>query len=484
VAAIGLSSGIITQNLFSVGNGLAASPASASPATNVTVSGSGFQANESVNLYWNNSSGTALATTTADGSGNISVVVQIPQSASGSNNLIAIGQTSAKTFTAPVTINTNWTHLGFDLANHRQNYYEFTLSTANVSQLKLKWKANLIPQANSAFLGFPSPVYANDIVYMTTDYGVLNAYNATTGAFLWKYDMGINFANLSSPLVDPDANLVFFGTVGEDFAGIPAPFYALNATTGQLVWSDILTGGSYAFPNLAFKTLYFGTSGNENSPSNLYAIDELTGHIQWQYHTPGGVWGSVAIDTNNNTVFTDEGNPNPSVVALNATTGAQIWLEPIPIYSADDDVGSAVTVDNGFVYVDSKDGSVFKLNESSGAVAWSSPIGNHSNADVSSQVVANGKVYVASLSGFFYALDAATGAVLWKIFLSGGMFSSPVLANGVIYIAGKNFYALNAATGKVLWRYNLGVISYSSPLVVNGWMYCASYNGNLYAFSL
>jgi outer membrane protein assembly factor BamB len=485
VAAVGKSSSSVIQNSFNVSNGLASSPKTTPPGTNVTVSGTGFQANEPVNLYWKSLTSPVLGAATADANGNISAVVQTPTTASsGTNSLIAVGQTSGTSYTIPVTIDTDWTHLGFNMVNHRQNYYENALNTANVGQLKLKWKANLTPQANSLFQGFPSPVYANNFVYIASDYGVLQAYNATTGTLVWQYNMGMGFANLSSPLVDPVTNLVYFGTVGEDYAGIPAPFYALNATTGQVVWSVILTGGSYAFPNLAFNTLYLGTSGNENAPSNLYAIDEMTGHIQWQYHTAGGVWGSVGIDVNTNMVFTGIGNPTPAVAALNATTGAQIWFEPIPAYSGDDDVGSAITVDNGIVYANCKQGSVFALNESSGAVIWSTPIGMHSNADVSSQVVANGTLYAASLSGFLYAMNETTGVVLWKKFLSGGLFSSPALANGVLYIAGKSFFAIDPTSGHVLWSYNLGVIAYSSPVVVNGWFYCASNDGNLYAFSL
>lgn len=485
VAVVGASSGSVTQNTFTAINGLASSPATTPPGTSVTISGSGFQVGEPINLYWNSSSGAMLGSVSADANGNISAAASTPTAASsGANSVIAVGQTSGITFTTAVTIDTTWTHLGFDLANHRQNSYENTLNTTNVSHLQLKWKANLTPQANALFQGFPSPVYANGLVYIASDYGVMRAYNAITGAQVWQYDMGMGFANLSSPLVDPVANLVYFGTVGADYAGIPAPFYALNATTGQIVWSVILTGGSYAFPNLAFNTLYVGTSGNENSPSNLYNIDEVTGHIQWQYHFAGGVWGSAGIDTSANMVFTGVANPTPAVAALNATTGALIWFEPIPAFNNDDDVGSSITIDNGIVYANCKQGSVFALNENTGAVVWSMPIGMQNNADVSSLVVANGTLYAASLSGHFYAMNATSGAVLWNFFLSNGLFSSPALANGVLYIAGRSFYAIDPTNGHVLWSYKLGVVAYSSPVVVNGWLYSASNDGNLYAFSL
>ncbi|HCI78938.1 MAG TPA: hypothetical protein DHW02_04540, partial [Ktedonobacter sp.] len=118
---------------FSVINGLAASPASASPGTGVTINGTGFQAAESVALYWDNTSGQLLTTTSADTNGNISQVVTFPANAtSGSHNMIGVGLTSQKTYTEPVTVNTNWGAFGSDDLHDRNNAYESSLGTTNV----------------------------------------------------------------------------------------------------------------------------------------------------------------------------------------------------------------------------------------------------------------------------------------------------------------------------------------------------------------
>ena len=45
-------------------------------------------------------------------------------------------------------------------------------------------------------------------------------------------------------------------------------------------------------------------------------------------------------------------------------------------------------------------------------------------------------------------------------------------------------YALNAATGARLWSYTTGNSVYSSPAVANGVVYVGSYDGNVYAFDL
>jgi outer membrane protein assembly factor BamB len=74
---------------------------------------------------------------------------------------------------------------------------------------------------------------------------------------------------------------------------------------------------------------------------------------------------------------------------------------------------------------------------------------------------------------------------------SSGEGSSPVVANGILFVAfSSNLVALNAATGAQLWSSaqgggpNVGSIHWESPIVVNGWVYCSDQSGNLTAFSL
>jgi len=47
-----------------------------------------------------------------------------------------------------------------------------------------------------------------------------------------------------------------------------------------------------------------------------------------------------------------------------------------------------------------------------------------------------------------------------------------------------NVYALNAETGTKLWSYTTGSVVFSSPAVANGVVYVGSDDGNVYAFGL
>ncbi len=111
---------------------------------------------------------------------------------------------------------------------------------------------------------------------------------------------------------------------------------------------------------------------------------------------------------------------------------------------------------------------------------WSSSIGSV----YSSPAVANGVVYVGG-GNDVYALKGRTGAKLWRRTI-GFVGSSPAVANGVVYVGGgNNVYALKAGTGALLWSYTTGSYVFSSPAVANGVVYVgAGYGGyNVYALN-
>ncbi len=455
------------------------------------MSGTGFQPNESVSLYWDTTTGNALATGTADANGNLSQPLTLPTTATyATHTIIAVGQSSKLTLNTTISIDTGWPDLGFNATHTRENTAENVLNATTAKKLLLKWKAATNIQVANSGCGAPvnvsSPVYSNGIVYYATDDGYLNAYDATTGALKWHFNSQSAFPNCSSPLVDPATGLVFFGTVGYNGAGVPTPFYALDAQTGAVKWSMLLPWNEYSFPTVYAGTLYIGMS-RELYAESLYSIDELTGYINWTHLTTGGVWGEVVVDTTTNTLYTSVGNPTPHVDALNVTTGALIWEFTPATFGSNDDVGAPLSLANGMVYVNSKSGIIYALNKSSGSVVWSTQIGAQSNQDMSAPAVSSaGVIYVGSNDSPLYALNANTGAVLWKYTTRGPIYSSPAIANGLVYFASTDhrFYAVDATTGTLVWTYLTGGQSYSSPIVVDGWLYCGSSDGNLYAFSL
>jgi len=101
----------------------------------------------------------------------------------------------------------------------------------------------------------------------------------------------------------------------------------------------------------------------------------------------------------------------------------------------------------------------------------------------SSPAVAEGVVYIGSYDDNLYALDAKSGKLLWKYETGDHVCPSAAVAEGVVYIGSydDNLYALDATSGKLLWKYKTGDDVCSSAAVAEGVVYIGSYDDNLYA---
>ena len=141
---------------------------------------------------------------------------------------------------------------------------------------------------------------------------------------------------------------------------------------------------------------------------------------------------------------------------------------------------SSPAVDNGYVYIGSKDNNVYQLNATniSQLIAYY-PTGG---AVDSSPAVANGYVYIGSNTNLYQlnATNISQQIANYTLVSSG---SSPAVANGYVYVGSEdhNLYQLNATNiSQQIANYtSLGRII-SSPAVANGYVYVGSEDHNLY----
>jgi outer membrane protein assembly factor BamB len=122
----------------------------------------------------------------------------------------------------------------------------------------------------------------------------------------------------------------------------------------------------------------------------------------------------------------------------------------------------------------SSTGTVFALNAQTGKVSWKFGTGGM----YGTPVLADGAIYVAPQSDEVIALDAASGAKRWAFKRPDG--SSNVGFDGYVAVAGSrvyvacdagSVYALNAADGKLLWQFKPETVAdhiYAPPAVVVG----------------
>jgi outer membrane protein assembly factor BamB len=99
----------------------------------------------------------------------------------------------------------------------------------------------------------------------------------------------------------------------------------------------------------------------------------------------------------------------------------------------------------------------------------------------SSPVVANGRVYLGSEDQKVYALNITTGKQLWNFTTKGPISSTPAVGNGVVYIGSTNLYALNSTTGRELWNFTADFPVDTEMALTNGTIYFQA--GKTYALN-
>jgi outer membrane protein assembly factor BamB len=293
------------------------------------------------------------------------------------------------------------------------------------------------PAVSQAIGGATTPAVANGVLYVG-DSRYIYALDAENGAELWRSDYG---GVDSSPAV-------VRGTV---YVGAGNFLYALSAENGSQLWNY---------------TIFHGSSFDQSSPT----VEN----------------GAVYIGS--------EGIFGGDIYALNATDGSLVWSTPIGV-----DVFSSPAVVNGVVYVGSltfeadASNGVYALNATSGAILWKHLASDYAYG--SSPAVVDDTVYIGSGNltnigqnnhAYLEALNAVNGDELWNYTTGGYVWSSPAVADGLVYAAAAfdgDFFALNAESGKLIWNFSVGEMTTSSPAVVDGVIYIGSSDKNVYALN-
>ncbi len=165
-----------------------------------------------------------------------------------------------------------------------------------------------------------SPAVANGVAYFATDMVSLNASDGSVQCG----NLGVN--------------------------GVAA----MNAITCAVLWNYTAGGGvTYSSPAIVNGVMYFGSDGG-----NVYALNTSTGALLWSYANSGAVQSSPAVA--NGVVYI--GSDDNNVYALNASTGAQLWS-----YTTGGSVESSPAIANGVVYIGSNDNNVYAFGLTDGA---------------------------------------------------------------------------------------------------------------------
>lgn len=272
------------------------------------------------------------------------------------------------------------------------------------------------------------------------------------------------------------------------FLGNDGVVRGVDTDDGTLLWSrEISTGPAPAgsFVSAAGNTLLVvsATPGVVPDPDaelpdrSLLALDVRTGDIIWEATVSGrGSVGHPATDGDRVFVWIAEDDVDISFRALNLADGREVWRT-----DGEGAMGlGPPRVDNGDVWVGSRDGALRGFDAATGAeLARFDRIGLGLAGVASRPAVTGDRVYFGNDNGTFYAIDRASGDLVWSFATeSPNLPSSPVIADDLVIFGSFDggVYGLDLGTGEVRWRYDSAedLFLSSAALADDGTIYIAS----------
>ncbi len=248
------------------------------------------------------------------------------------------------------------------------------INTDNVTRLGLAWYYDLDTNRGQE----ASPIVVDGVLYVTSAWSKLFAFDAKTGKLLWKFDPQVPGETGIKGCCDV-VNRGVAAWKGRIYLGAyDGRLIALDAKTGQQVWSVQTTDpDSYytvtGVPRIANGKVFIGNAGAEigvrgyvsaydaesgellwrfftipGDPSKPYENDAMrraaetwTGDLYWKFGG-GTAWDGLIYDPGTNLVYFGTANGTPwvaevrspgggdnlytnSIMAVNADTGEYVW---------------------------------------------------------------------------------------------------------------------------------------------------------------
>jgi outer membrane protein assembly factor BamB len=337
----------------------------------------------------------------------------------------------------------------------------------------LLWKRDIGSRSTPVFLDGRLYMICNDKPDVPEEEGEkVVCLDAKTGDTLWEYRFNVYLSDVphervgwSSVVAAPDKDDPAKSKV---FAqGVSGYFCCLNAQTGALEWDKSL------HEEFGFLSTY---GGRTNFPiiheSNVIVSAVVIG------------WGEMA-------------KPTHRFLAFDQRNGEPVWFSGTRVFPEDTTYSAPVlcTLAGKLAIVfGSGDGGVHAMEPRTGRVMWSYYVSGHGlNC---TPLVVNDRVYCghseenldSNTMGAFFCLDGTlTGNITktgekWKINELGVGRSAPLMIGDRLYVIDDQakMFILNPETGKQIGKQPLGNMMRSSPLYADGKIYLGTADGRWY----
>jgi outer membrane protein assembly factor BamB len=394
----------------------------------------------------------------------------------------------------PATANAEWTQPG---GNPAKSMGHLALGATPTRA----WTAKIGRGSESRARLASAPVVGGGRIYTIDTLANVRAFNADTGAQVWSVAVGrpedrrggISWWNGEST---GSFGILFGGGVSYDNNRVYATsgigdVAAYDAATGAEIWRVRPAGPVRGAPTVANENVYVTTQDNQ-----LFALNPADGKVRWNAAgtlETAGVFGTAAPAASQGTVVA--GFSSGELTAYRYENGRVLWQDALArtsistAVSALSDIDADPVIDNGRVYAVGQGGRMVALELNTGQRLWEINV-----AGISTPWVIGEWIYVVTDQAQLLAIARATGRVKWMTQLprwrdvedkEGPLtWVGPILAGDRLILANNRgqITNVNPVDGAVIGTQETKMGVSLPPVVANNTLYILHDEGTLTAW--
>lgn len=277
---------------------------------------------------------------------------------------------------------------------------------------------------------------AGNSVLAATGFGELVALDAANGAVRWRQRFASPMA--SAPTV---LGQTAFVTARD------GSLAAVAIDSGKIVWTNSATPGRKAVLGAASPAVTERLAVFPMASGELVAFELKDGTPVWRAAVSGqnaALAAAQVADVTGDPVVANgliyAGTQGGRMVAVDADDGLRVW-------SANEGAVSAPLVVGGSVFSVNENNQIIRLDAQSGEVIWRHDMPYFTKDKAKKRkaihaqfgpVLAGGRLAVAGADGFLRLFDPASGTITAQVEIPSGAASAPVLAQGMLFVLGRN----------------------------------------------
>jgi len=319
---------------------------------------------------------------------------------------------------------------------------------------------------------WPGTAVNDDMVVLSYTYQIF-ALDPQNGTKVWTYP------------VEADSKIQFYAPV--EFADdlvIAGDYtnnlYGINATSGLLTWKFSDADSRYVASSLYSGGYIYAP----NADGKMYVLDQ-NGALQWTFETAGPNWSKPVAD--DQYVYLASMDHHIYALDHSYTTAELQTNDAVWATDLETSIVSDPLLQDGYLYVGTIAGKVFKLDAADGSVVWTYQDDTQVKSVWTKPTIVDDALFFATEDGHIFALDVASGEPLWSAPLAtdAQIVASAVEINGSVgfgTLAG-NLVVVDKEKVTAPSIAKEGSI-YSTPYFVDGKLYLTYVGGEKQIYAL